>query len=373
MNHSIARPIQHTFAGILLLTVAACGGDSPTQPTPTGPVVSAISPTSGPSLGGTSVSITGQRFDASATVSIGGVDATKVTFVSANQLTAVTGPRSAGPADVAVTVSGVRAVLASGFTYTASRPVTNSPPVVTNLTAAGSRPNEPAGFADANEELKVTAVVSDAETSPSSLTYEWTADVGTFSGSGSTVTWKAPALFGAPVMATLTLTVIERYTGTDASGNPTPLENRVSAVTSVSVHDSIKENGTLATAFLTDFSNSSVSPEAAVRYFYNGCPGKQSELNDITDNRATYTITAYKLGTPAVTVNFGSVCAFRSRNGDGCISMSCEWNSTNKHTGANGVARGTCYMSSVYREGKWQLCDSDFDSGAGTTVLHFIH
>ena len=126
------------------------------------------------------------------------------------------------------------------------------------------------------------------------------------------------------------------------------------------------------TAFLTDFSNSSVSPEAAVRFFYSGCPGRTEELDDITDNRATYTITSYKLGSPSVTIHFGGTCAFRSRTGDACISLSCEWNSTKKATGEKGVARGTCYLTSLYRDAKWQLCNSEFESASGFTT-EFIH
>jgi hypothetical protein len=345
----------------LQMLLAACGGSStgPTPP-PTGPVVSSITPASGPSVGGTRVTIAGQRFDATATVAIGGADAKNVTFVSATQLTAVTGPRSTGPADVAVTVAGERGVLANGFTYTSSS-VTNAEPVVTSLTAVGSRPDEPAGFADANEELTVTAVVTDAETPVSDLTFQWSADAGTFTGTGSSVTWKAPALFGAPTITKITLTVIERYTGTDATGNPVSREHRVSAVTSVSVHDSEKEIGDLATAFLTDFSNSSISPEAAVRYFYDGCSGKAAELQDIKDNRATYVINSHKLGTPRVSVDFEGTCAFRARKADACVSMSCEWHSTEIASGDNGVARGTCYLTSVYRDDKWQLCNSEFE------------
>jgi hypothetical protein len=356
-----SRRTWRAGAVALQLAVAACGGSSPgPSPDPIGPVVSSITPASGPSVGGTSVTITGQRFDVSATVTIGGVDAKSVALVSPSQLTAVTGPRSTGPADVTVTVAGQRGVLPNGFTYTSSS-VTNAAPVVSSLTAVGSRPNEPAGFADANEELKVTAVVTDAETPISELVFEWAADSGTFTGTGASVTWKAPAVFGGPVTAKLTLTVVERYTGTDAGGNPVPSEHRVSAVTSVSVHDSIKENGDLATAFLEDFSNSSISPEAAVRYFYDGCSGKDAELQDIKDNRATYIIDSYELGTPKTSIDFDGICAFRARKADACVTISCEWHSTERATGDKGVARGTCYLTSVYRDSKWQLCTSEFE------------
>jgi hypothetical protein len=370
MTHTPMRCAARGIALTAMLLAAACGGSStaPTPP-PTGPIVSSITPNTGPSIGGTAVTINGQRFDASAIVTIGGVAATNVTFVSPNALSATTGSRNAGPADVAVTVAGQRGVLANGFTYTSSGPVVNAPPIIGSVTAVGNRANQPPGFADANEELTVTAVVTDAETAITALTFAWTADAGTLTGTGTSVKWKAPALFGSPITAKITLTVTERYTGTDAAGNPVPSEHTVSAVTSVSVHDSVKENGEMATAFLADFSNSSVSPETAVRYFYDRCGGKREELQDITDNRATYTINSYKLGQPTVSINFDGICPYRSKPGDACISLSCEWNSTTKATQKVGTARGTCYLTSVYRESKWQLCDSNFEGAGGTTSL----
>jgi hypothetical protein len=371
MRPTTSRFVLDRAAVTSMLIVAACGG-SPTAPTsPTsGPVVSSISPNSGPSIGSTTVTINGQRFEATAAVTIGGVEARNVTLVSANSLTAVTGSRNIGPADVAVTIEGQRGVLPNGFTYTAAGAVTNTPPVISNLRAIGGA-NQPAGFAESGGEITASAVVTDAETSETDLMFQWTADAGTFTGTGPSVRWTAPALSGPPVTARLTLTVIERYTGSDSSGNPVPSEHRVSAVTTVSVHASVKEVGELATAFLTDFSTSSVSPETAVRHFYTGCPGRQQELEDIRDNRAQYLITSYKLGTPAVTIDFGGVCPYRSRTGDACISLSCEWDSTTRATGEKGTARGTCFLTSVYRESKWQLCDSNFQGQPGS-LSHFM-
>jgi hypothetical protein len=63
-------------------------------------------------------------------------------------------------------------------------------------------------------------------------------------------------------------------------------------------------------------------------------------------------------------VDFEGTCAFRARKADACVSMSCEWHSTEIASGDNGVARGTCYLTSVYRDDKWQLCNSEFE---GTT------
>ena len=81
-------------------------------------------------------------------MTIGGVEAKNVTFVSANTLTATTGPRNIGAADVAVTVAGQRGVLANGFTYTASGAVTNAPPVISSLRAVGQRRTSRRGIAE---------------------------------------------------------------------------------------------------------------------------------------------------------------------------------------------------------------------------------
>jgi hypothetical protein len=67
------------------------------------PTVSAISPTSGPTVGGTAVTITGTGFASGATVSIGGSAATSVTFGSATSLTAATAAHASGLVDVVVT------------------------------------------------------------------------------------------------------------------------------------------------------------------------------------------------------------------------------------------------------------------------------
>ena len=168
------------------------------------------------------------------------------------------------------------------------------------------------------------------------------------------------------------MTVTERYTGTDATGNPVPSEHKVSAVTSVSVHDSVKENGELATAFLTDFSNSSVSPEAAVRYFYTGCPGRQDELKDIQDNRAKYLITAHKLGSPAVNINFGGVCAFRvdgrRRVHLAVVRMDLDGQSDRKTRRSQG-ARAIWRRSTATRSGSCATAISRTGSGTASAFM----
>jgi hypothetical protein len=86
------------------------------------PAISAVSPTSGSTAGGTPVTITGSGFIAGATVSIGGAAATSVIVVSATSITAVTGAHAAGPVDVAVTTAGGTATSTGSFTYVVPAP-----------------------------------------------------------------------------------------------------------------------------------------------------------------------------------------------------------------------------------------------------------
>lgn len=85
------------------------------------PTATAVSPSSGPTTGGTSISITGTGFANGATVSVGGAAATSVNVTSDTTITAVTPAGSAGSADVVVTLPGsLSATITGGFTYTGS-------------------------------------------------------------------------------------------------------------------------------------------------------------------------------------------------------------------------------------------------------------
>ncbi|PTL79262.1 IPT/TIG domain-containing protein [Vitiosangium sp. GDMCC 1.1324] len=82
------------------------------------PRITGISPVSGPSTGGTRVSLTGSGFEPGATVSFGGMAASGVTVADAEHLTATTLAHAAGVVDVVVSnPSGSRATLGGGFTY----------------------------------------------------------------------------------------------------------------------------------------------------------------------------------------------------------------------------------------------------------------
>jgi hypothetical protein len=117
-----------------------------TSPAPT---VTAVSPTSGPTTGGTPITVTGTNFVSGATIRVNGVLATGVTFVSATQVRGTTPAGTAGARSVQVTnPDGQSATLANAFTYvtptapaptaTAVSPTSGPTTGGTTITVAGS-------------------------------------------------------------------------------------------------------------------------------------------------------------------------------------------------------------------------------------------
>ncbi len=92
------------------------------------PTVTSVSPNSGPTTGGTAVTITGTNFVSGATVTFGSAAATNVVVVSSTTITATTPAGSAGAVTVTVTVSGQSGSLASGFTYVVKPTVSSVSP-----------------------------------------------------------------------------------------------------------------------------------------------------------------------------------------------------------------------------------------------------
>jgi hypothetical protein len=336
-----------------VLLLARCGGS--TQPSATTPSVFSIDPAHGSAIGGTAVRITGDHFVLGAVVVVGGVPATDVVVESATSIAAKTGPRAAGSADVTVTVAGRSGTLAGAFTYDA-----DAPPVISSITARGTRPNEPQNFADLNEEIAVTAVVEDPETPADRLTFEWTAEAGTFSGSGVTVLWRAPADAPTPASVVLTLTVSD------------PGSNHVSATATVSVHNSRKEIGDLAREFLLDFSDSKKPAAFVVRNFTKSprCePERDQELSEIDENRTLYRIDSSSIGAPTVNFQFGGFpCSYMPRAGDACAAVPASWQSTCLVTnslctaGEKPQTSGTDFVTAVYEQSQWRLCASYYQA-----------
>jgi len=120
------------------------------------PVVTTITPASGPSTGGTSVTIVGSNFKAGASVTIGGGVATNVTVVSDTQITATTPAGLPAFADIQViNPDEGQGTLLGGFRFVAEGVVVSVP----NLTAErGGTVEVPVSVAD------VTGLLSGALT-----------------------------------------------------------------------------------------------------------------------------------------------------------------------------------------------------------------
>jgi formylglycine-generating enzyme required for sulfatase activity len=81
------------------------------------PVIVAVSPSAGPSVGGTAITLTGADFTGTTSVTIGGAPCTNVQVVSSTSVTAVTPAGTVGSTTVTVTTPSGIASLASGFAY----------------------------------------------------------------------------------------------------------------------------------------------------------------------------------------------------------------------------------------------------------------
>jgi large repetitive protein len=82
------------------------------------PILTGVSPRTGRTRGGTSVTLTGRNFASGATVTFGGAAATSVVVVSTTHITAKSPPHKAGRVAIVVSnADGQRGTLSKSFTY----------------------------------------------------------------------------------------------------------------------------------------------------------------------------------------------------------------------------------------------------------------
>jgi len=363
---------------VLAAAVLSACGDSPTapDPRPTGdtPAVQSVTPNTGSTAGGTDVTIRGLRFGAGATVTFGGRAATEVTVQSTETIAARTPARaSAGPVDVVVTLGGRSGSLAAGFTYQAAP--ANALPVIASIEARGSAARQPADFANLGESLTVTAAVTDRETSLEQLEYHWSATLGTFTGSGRSVAWQAPATAATPTTVMITLRIVERY------GPGGGLQQEVTGTASVALHDSVREVGDMARRFLTEFSKpqSNQDWQDIMRDFNAArCPDPgqvEAEREDVVRHYTNFVMHSYEIGPANVILNFAAAaCPFRNRPGDACVTVPVFWDSTDTRDNTRGQARGNGRLAAAYAsaDARWWLCSSDFEPTSALTPAFYL-
>ena len=197
---------------IVCAWMVGCAGCNP-EPLPTG-----MSPTQGPETGGTTVQITGEKFDMKngVTVTFGGKNAQSVTVPSETQITAVTPAGTAGQSvSVVVTNTGkpeVPATLPQQFTYTDATPPTvtmNEPADGTVISEYEDSLNvmdsvsvsfsEPVNSDSASINVAVTKT-DDSMSEPMDATLS-----GTVTGSGDSVTFTSDMPMRAGRMYTVTV------------------------------------------------------------------------------------------------------------------------------------------------------------------------
>ena len=197
---------------IVCAWMAGCAGCNP-EPIPTG-----ISPAQGPETGGTTVQITGEKFDMKngVTVTFGGKNAQSVTVPNETEITAVTPGGTAGEAvAVVVTNNGkpeVPVTLSQQFTYTDATP----PTVTMNEPADGTVISEyedslnvmnsvSVSFSEAVNSDSVSISVTVAKTEDSMSEPMEATLSGTVTGSGDAATFTSDMPMRAGRMYTVTV------------------------------------------------------------------------------------------------------------------------------------------------------------------------
>ena len=212
---SASKPRNIAVLAVLTIVcawMAGCAGCNP-EPLPTG-----MSPTQGPETGGTTVQITGEKFDMKngVTVTFGGKNAQSVAVPSETQITAVTPGGMAGESvSVVVTNNGkpeVPVTLPQQFTYTDATP----PTVTMNEPADGAVISEyedslnvmdtvSVSFSEAVNSDSVSISVGVAKTEESMSEPMEATLSGTVTGSGDSVTFTSDAPMRAGRMYTVTV------------------------------------------------------------------------------------------------------------------------------------------------------------------------
>jgi hypothetical protein len=103
------------------------------------PTLSSVSPNTGLTTGGTTITITGANLVAPSSVVIGGTPATNVILVSSTQITAVTPAHAAAVSDVTINFPSAPAVTLTGaFTFTVPAPTISTVSPTSGLTSGGT-------------------------------------------------------------------------------------------------------------------------------------------------------------------------------------------------------------------------------------------
>ena len=237
----------------------------------------------------------------------------------------------------------------------------STPPIIRSIAAPTVR-------VEAGQDFTITAVVEDAETPLNDLSYVWSANAGTITGTGPAATWRHGAGLKAGVDVVITLTVIDKYRAVENNVIVDREYRVVGQAAPFRVHDSAAEMKELSRKFLLDlFGKSSIPPMACLVDFTDSgrcAAGKAAELNDITTNRQLVEILSGTIHTQ----QFISEGPNAAR-----VINFAEFYSILKSNGVGGYAIGEFVITGVYEANRWWICESTFDPSSGHGALYELY
>jgi hypothetical protein len=211
----------------------------------------------------------------------------------------------------------------------------------------------------------ITVKVPISSAGAGTITYAWSANGGTFSGTGASVKWTAPKGEPTPATYKLTVKVTQDYTVQTSTG-PQTKTTTSTAHANVYVNDSPREIADLVLQFLGRFSNSSIPADVCVSTFSDNCPGKAEEESQIAANRVNYSdIIAEHFDVSSISLNPNLTSAE--------VEAPCGWTSVYRTPKPDGTTQetvdGTCLLKTVYEDHEWKLCDSNFHATSSSSSL----
>ena len=296
----------------------------------TPPTFTSVLPTSGGIAGGTAITITGTNFLASPTVTIGGVVATSVVWVSATSITALTPAGTVGSKNLVITNTDSGVITTAGaFTYTTSPTFTSISP--TRGTTAGSTAvtitgsNFLAGVTVTIGGTAATSVVRVSATTITALSPIGTAgsknivisnpDLGTVTAVGAYTYLALPTFTTvAPIRGTIAGGTAITITGTNFLASPTVTIDGVAATSVVRVSatsiTAIAPSGTVGSKniVITNSDLGAVTTVGAFTYIIPPTFTSISPSNGETGTGTSVTITGDNF-LAGVTVTIGGVAA----------------------------------------------------------------
>jgi hypothetical protein len=216
-----------------------------------------------------------------------------------------------------------------------------TPPIIASISGPTSR-------REAGVDIPLIAVVQDAETPLSDLTYAWAANEGSIIGNGASATFRMPLGIHKGVDVVVTLTVTEK--------RKTREFKVVAQAAPFRVHDSVAELKEISRRFLMDlFGHSEIPPVGCLVDFSDNGPckqGKADELQDLINHRRDYVVLDRRMNGQQV-VFFGLDSARVDNNA---------WFRDQKTSGGPpGTTEGNFPLTAVYETQRWWLCASGFD------------